>query len=832
MELKRTGRFDWLSYVKLAVIATLVLFGLSGELAAAQNTPEDKTSTVVSQNTPDEPKLSEIIPLSAVLSARLVRLENIKLDLPDFAAIEKDYSEIDKRINAVSKKLESLRAMRAEQNVRDISLNMSFAYEKVRLNKINLPLEMAIENLDAWGREWQAEKQRWKDWQSSSLFKDRSYNQIRTTFDKAASTIDAALAFISLQMEPLLATQTIGARLKTKIDGLDAEMTVLQGEKIQREPLLGKTPPMYSLDYYAQFNRDLWSVALEKLKFLPRPGEEFFKLHALVLGALVFVLLMVFALIYSKRRAFAESENWSFVADRPFATALFVTTLIAIVQMQFWDSTPNMVRVFFLVTGSISCLRLLVKVLQSRWAKKVSCGVMSLFAVSAVLNMLDLPSPIFNLFILVTSVVILAFALKLASECSLSESGPYPLWGSRMLALWFAVILIAQILGDTGFAYSMFVNSVASMAFTALFVLFIYLLRGGIHWAFFSSPLWQVKLLRSDAQKNERKAQFIVEAVITLFLILPAILYIWNLFDSYPDALSGLFSPGFELGGQRFTIGLIITALAVLYGSFYASQIAPKILLDEQILGRHMDRGARGSIGHLIRYLIIFIGLLLTFTLLGFSLTNVTIILSALGVGIGFGLQGIVNNFVSGLILLFERPIREGDTIVIGEQWAQVKQIGMRATIIETFDKSEMVIPNSDMINNHVTNWTLSNRQVRLSVPVGVDYGSDVPLVGGTLLACASDNSFVMKSPAPEVLFLSLGESSLDFKLRVWLADADDLLTVKSQLYHEILKRFREKGITIPFPQRDLHLYGLGSPGIENLTENLAKELHPEGNSA
>ncbi len=113
----------------------------------------------------------------------MTKLENIKLGLPDLASIKKDYSEIDERINAVSKKLESLRAMRARQNVRDISFNMSFAYEKVRLNKINLPLEMAIEHLDAWGREWQAEKQRWKNWQSSSLFKDRSYSQIRTTFE-------------------------------------------------------------------------------------------------------------------------------------------------------------------------------------------------------------------------------------------------------------------------------------------------------------------------------------------------------------------------------------------------------------------------------------------------------------------------------------------------------------------------------------------------------------------------------------------------------------------------------------------------------------------------
>jgi len=246
----------------------------------------------------------------------LTKLENIKLGLPDLVSIKKDYSEIDERINAVSKKLESLRAMRASQNVRGLNLNMGFANEKVRLNKINLPLEMAIERLDAWGREWQAEKQRWRDWQSSSLFKDRSYSQIRTSFEKTDATIDAALGFISRQMEPLLATQTIGAGLKAKIDGLDVEMTALQGDKIQREPLFGKTPPMYSLNYYAQFNRNLWGVALGSLKFTPRPGEEFFKLHALELGVLVFILLMVFAVIYRKRQAIAESENWSFVAGR------------------------------------------------------------------------------------------------------------------------------------------------------------------------------------------------------------------------------------------------------------------------------------------------------------------------------------------------------------------------------------------------------------------------------------------------------------------------------------------------------------------------------------
>jgi small-conductance mechanosensitive channel len=191
---------------------------------------------------------------------------------------------------------------------------------------------------------------------------------------------------------------------------------------------------------------------------------------------------------------------------------------------------------------------------------------------------------------------------------------------------------------------------------------------------------------------------------------------------------------------------------------------------------------------------------------LGFEFTQLTIILSALGVGIGFGLQGVVNNFVSGLILLFERPVRVGDYIEFGGNWAEIKGIGLRATTVQTFDQADVIIPNADLVTNQVTNWTLSNRRVRLIVPVGVAYGSDVPLVMETLIACAKANSMVAKTPPPQVLFLSFGESSLDFELRVWVLDADDRLKVRSELHQEIDWSFREAGIEIAFPQRDLHV--------------------------
>jgi small-conductance mechanosensitive channel len=204
---------------------------------------------------------------------------------------------------------------------------------------------------------------------------------------------------------------------------------------------------------------------------------------------------------------------------------------------------------------------------------------------------------------------------------------------------------------------------------------------------------------------------------------------------------------------------------------------------------------------------------------LGFEFTKLTIILSAPGVGIGFGLQGVVNNFVSGLILLFERPVRVGDFIELDGKWAEIKNIGLRATIVQTFDQADVIIPNADLVTNQVVNWTLSTRFVRVVVPVGVAYGSDVPLVMEKLMACAIANSKVAKTPKPQVLFLSFGESSLDFELRVWLPNAEERLTVKSELHQEIDRSFREAKIEIAFPQQDLHLRSVDDSVILKPTE-------------
>jgi potassium efflux system protein len=205
-------------------------------------------------------------------------------------------------------------------------------------------------------------------------------------------------------------------------------------------------------------------------------------------------------------------------------------------------------------------------------------------------------------------------------------------------------------------------------------------------------------------------------------------------------------------------------------------------------------------------------------SLLGFELKNLVVLAGALGIGIGFGLQNIVNNFVSGLILLFERPVKVGDMIMIESDWCTVKKIGMRATTVETFDQSEIIVPNSDLISQKVTNWTLTSEQSRLVLPVGVAYGSDVQRVLEILTECATAHPKVLDPPPPSPLFVGLGESSLDFELRAWVGKASDRMETKSDLLAAIYAKLHENSIEIPFPQRDLHLRSIDPEAWEKLT--------------
>jgi len=279
-----------------------------------------------------------------------------------------------------------------------------------------------------------------------------------------------------------------------------------------------------------------------------------------------------------------------------------------------------------------------------------------------------------------------------------------------------------------------------------------------------------------------------------------------------------------NLANQGFSVGsLTIVPTRILWAVIaFVVLLSAKSWITHQMERRwlphtHMDRGAREAMVTITGYVGLAIALMVALGVAGMSFGNVAIIAGALSVGIGFGLQNIVNNFVSGLILLFERPVKTGDWIVVGNTEGYVRRISIRSTQIQTFDRADVIVPNSELISNQVTNWMLHDPRGRIRLPVGVAYGSDTQLVKEILLRIAEEHPVVVtdgSTPEPVVLFRGFGDSSLDFELRCFITNIDVRLTVISDLNFAIDAEFRKHGIEIPFPQRDLHVRNWpGPPG-------------------
>ena len=268
----------------------------------------------------------------------------------------------------------------------------------------------------------------------------------------------------------------------------------------------------------------------------------------------------------------------------------------------------------------------------------------------------------------------------------------------------------------------------------------------------------------------------------------------------------------------------------VFYGALIISKAVQALLLKNVLPRYKAEKGVQLSITRLAHYAIISIGFVVMLRVLGFKLNQLTLLGGALGIGVGFGLQAIVNNFASGLILLFERPIKVGDTIQVGTEWGEVKQLGLRATIIQTFDNAEIVVPNSDLITGQVTNWTLGDRRVRVKIPVGVAYGTDVSKVMEILISCGNANPMVLSNPKPAALFLAFGASSLDFELRVWIPEFLDKMQVLSDLNQDIDNEFALHNIEIPFPQSDLHLRTIDEAAANKMRGTVNRENDKDDN--
>jgi small-conductance mechanosensitive channel len=281
--------------------------------------------------------------------------------------------------------------------------------------------------------------------------------------------------------------------------------------------------------------------------------------------------------------------------------------------------------------------------------------------------------------------------------------------------------------------------------------------------------------------------------IVWFFTLTAVLVWVWDPSGVIWSGLKRFFGLTFTVGSLNFSVKGMVLAILIVFITHLLLRVG-RSLLEEKILNKQpIERGLKDSILTITSYLGWALGLVLALGFLGVNTTSLAVIFGALSIGIGFGLQNIFNNFISGLILLFERPIQVGDYVEIGGLWAEVRKINVRSTVVQTFDNASVIIPNSEFISQQVTNWSFKDKRMRRNLEVGVAYGSDLELVEKILLEIAQETSGVLKYPRPDVIFVEHADSALIFRLRIWV-DVDDYWTVASRIRFDIGPAFPRIG--------------------------------------
>ncbi|NOY49030.1 MAG: mechanosensitive ion channel [Chlorobi bacterium] len=504
------------------------------------------------------------------------------------------------------------------------------------------------------------------------------------------------------------------------------------------------------------------------------------------------------------------------VLDNNILNAVYLTSFVVI---WLYPIRQLIVDDAFQLISLVLSLFLLPKIIHHDYRKVIY------YAIGLhLLNQMQLLSPpyapITRLIIigeLVLSFMILRVMLK--KQGPLYSSVPAKWLGLAIgtVKLFYVAILIPLIanifgyIGLTTFVNNIIINTIFNSIaiFSALLILN----------ATFNILLKSKYLLKSNVIALHRE---IIEKYILVLLnafgILLWVQFVLNLMSSYDllmKWLGGFFMLSWEFGDIKIELGAVLSFLLVILITTLISKFI-KIILEEEVFSRiSLPRGIPGAISMVVRYFIVAWGIVVSIMALGVDISQFSLMAGALGIGIGFGLQNVVFNFIAGLILAFERPIQVGDTVEVNTVIGRVKSIGVRSSTIRTFEGSEVIVPNGNLISNDVINWTLTDRRKRRDIHVGVEYGSDPHKVMEILKTAANGNINVLQNPEPWVLFDGFGDSSLNFRLRIWTA-MDVGLTTKSEVTIAIYDGLNQAGINIPFPQTDLHLRSV-EPEVENI---------------
>jgi len=789
---------------RIILVFVLIFAFSTGHAAETQELAE-----VVPANQPLS--LTEKYTLSNTLPKQLIDLRKQVNKLADTNVI---FARIQKLSSKVGELEWETTAAATNPNLNSyelLSLDTKLTKVDTRIAKLNKRIESNIHALEILSNEWLAYE--------LQLQKFRIQNTAQANLTDSFPTVDSldqiikkAQQFIENQIRPtLLAGKKIGeiqAKIYTLNDTVDDLLQDMSDFSFQKN-----APSMLSAGFYSRFNHKILEQSWENIHLFGTYQKRYLKNNFIGVLTFLAVITLVAFLTRKSRPLVKSSYRWHQFIDKPLATGVFIvcTTCVFIEAIYADISLPPNWQVLLQIPMIIAAVFLAgnFSIIAPLYRK---VGAFLIFSLTAIMffDIINLPQPIILLYVLGSSCLALFYSLRNFFKRKRIASKRNMIIFDLFFFLFPLAVFVAGACGYEQVADLIFDRVLSLIVITLIVWVMQKIISGLLELTLFSIP---VSIIRQNAAS-------IVSGIIPVLILAHVVIWFLltlsylTIFPSLDEALSTLVSIQFSVFSHIITPKSALVIVCAIYVTLLSSRGINAFLTQELLPRYRVTRGVQESITRLVHYGILVIGLMVLMKLLGFKFGDIAIIGGALGVGIGFGLKEIVNNFVSGLILLFERPVKVGDIIVVGQDMGEVTSLGLRATTVQTYDNAEIVIPNAELITCSVTNWTLAEKRVRVKIPVGVAYGTDISKVLKILLSCADLNPTVLTQPPPSALFLMFGDSSLNFELRVWISDINDRMRVLSELNQDIENEFQIAGVEIPFPQRDLHLKSVDADSI------------------
>jgi small-conductance mechanosensitive channel len=633
--------------------------------------------------------------------------------------------------------------------------------------------------------------------------------------DEALAAIDAARLSLEAQRTAVLDLQGVVVQEVTRLGSAVARLLQAQ-QRAVAGILTRDSPPLWdpqawtaARDTLGGHFRDVaaarWNDLVLYLGDLRRGALP----HAVIFATLAVVFCAARRRIHQRRLDGDESTGLA-VFERPYAMALIVPALVASAPI---SAAPPSLRSLFAMRAAAVAIRLTGPVTGRRLMPAIYT-VAALFALDSLRQAVG-GAPVLDQTILAVETLagVVAVGWSLTSgplrRRSMEEAETDQLHLLRLAAgtilLLFAVGLAAAVAGYMPVARLLTSGLLASGALALT-------LKGAIRAASgvvgFTLLVWPLRLLRMVHDHRHllaRRAQGLLGLLAIVAWTVRSLDHV-GLFEPVVAFAGALLTAELGRGSITFSVGDVLEFVLTVWLAYLVSAFIRFVLQEDVYPRTRLTRGLSYAVSSLLNYIVLTLGFLLALGALGLDLTKLTILAGAFGVGLGFGLQSVVNNFVSGLLLLFERPIHVGDVIEIDDLLGEVTRIGIRASTVRTVQGAEMIVPNAQLVAERVTNWTLSDRRRRIEIAVSVAYASPPEKVVAVLRAVAQGHPHVLKDPAPQALFIAFGDSAIDFELRAWTSQFEGWATIRSELAIAVYAALQGAGMTIPFPQREVRL--------------------------